>query len=129
PITLMLDDIQWGDAMSRQLLVGVLARLTDVAVLVISTSRPVNEGVFDREDTEFLFLEPLTRPQVLELLTGLGTLPDEPWAADFAPQLHRATTGSPLLVLETLELARERGLLTLEQPGSWTSPRPDALQT
>ncbi|HEU5219678.1 MAG TPA: hypothetical protein VFU23_13545, partial [Gemmatimonadales bacterium] len=62
-----------------------------------------------------------------EFLIGLGVLPTaETWIEGFAAELHHATTGTPLLVLETLKLALDRGTLLFAH-GRWTCPDPAAL--
>jgi hypothetical protein len=121
PLAVLVDDVQWGDAFTRGILSRQLVNASQARVLFVTTSRPVMDGIMERDDTDFLFLEPLDRRQVLELLTSLGTLPETPWAGELAAALHRTSTGSPLLVLETLELAREQALLRVAPPGRWVS--------
>ena len=52
---------------------------------------------------------PLGRDDVAALVESLRALPREPWAGRFPDELHAATGGSPLLVLETLQKARIKG--------------------
>jgi DNA-binding SARP family transcriptional activator len=126
PLALLVDDAHWADPKSRQALGGVIARLGDEPVLLVTTARPTPEGAIGNEATEHVVLGPFTPHEIAALVTSLGTLPAEPWAADFAVRLELATHGSPLLVLETLQLLLERGLLRLGDDG-WRCSDPEAV--
>ncbi|MGD0484339.1 MAG: AAA family ATPase, partial [Gemmatimonadales bacterium] len=126
PLALLVDDAHWADHASRQALGGVVARLGDEPVLLVTTARPTPEGAIGNEATEHVGLEPFTPHEIAAVVTSLGTLPAEPWAADFAVRLELATHGSPLLVLETLQLLLERGLLLLGDDG-WRCSDPEAV--
>ncbi len=127
PIALFVDDIQWCDAESLQVVLGILASIGSHPVLVVTASRPSPEGALVAgEATRTLGLSPLGREQLAALLGSIRTLPLDPWAAALPDQLYRATAGSPLLILETLRLACERGTLGMG-PDSWTCERPEAL--
>lgn len=126
PLALLVDDVHWADHASRQVLAGVAARLGGEPVLLATTARPTPEGVVAGQGAVHLVLEPFTPAEVAALVASLGTLPAEPWAADFAVRLELATHGSPLLVLETLQLLLERDLLHLGDDG-WHCSDPDAV--
>ena len=126
PLALLLDDVHWADPASRQLLGALLARLDGERVLVVTTSRPAARVLPGRDIAERIVLEPLSPLHVAALVTSLGRLPDEPWAADLPARLHAATRGSPLLVLETLQLALEHRWLALAA-GAWSCLAPEAL--
>jgi len=126
PLALLLDDIHWADTSSRHLLTSMLGRLHRHPVLVVSTARPVPEGAFEHPDSEQFVLEPLTAPQVSAFVASLGALPEEPWTLDLAARLCSATHGSPLTLLETLQLGLERGVLTLA-PEGWCCEDPEVL--
>lgn len=125
PFAVLVDDLHWADAESRQLFQSLLPKLGRHRVLVVTADRP-GSGAVMSEDTEWVSLPPLTSQQTAALLASLGVLPAAPWAETFAPGLHAATHGSPLLVTETLRLALERGLLSLDD-GLWDCPDPAAL--
>lgn len=115
---LAIDDVHWIDASSLRVLEGLLSRLGESRVLCLTASRPERRVGGDR--TTVLTLEPLTETQVGLLVAALGALPtDAPWAAQFVTGLHAASRGSPLLVLETLRLALDENLLTLDG-GEWS---------
>lgn len=126
PFALLLDDLHWADQHSLQVLGAVLARLAANQALVLTTTRPVAEGIIERPDTITLALKPLSVADAAALMASLGTLPEEAWASTLAQKLHQATGGNPLLLLETLQLAAEREALCLGDAG-WRSPRPDQL--
>lgn len=113
PLALLLDDVQWTDPESRELLGGLIGRLVKEPVLIVTTARPISEAILDRGDTQHFALEPLTPPQVGAFLSSLAQLPDEPWARDVACRMHRAVRGSPLALLETLQLALERDAMAI----------------
>jgi DNA-binding SARP family transcriptional activator len=127
PLALLLDDLHWLDPSSRDALSGVLSRAEECRVLVVTASRPSRQAALDPGWAERLTLEPLTPPEVSALVASLGALPAERWGARLPELLHASTGGSPLLVLETLQLAVERGTLRLEQD-AWHCPDPAALE-
>jgi DNA-binding SARP family transcriptional activator len=129
PVALLVDDVHWADEASRQLLRSLCARVPDHAVLLATTSRPTQEGVLGGPHTETLTLEPFSAEEIGALLAGLGSLPDgdRDWATGLPHQLVASAAGSPLLVLEALRLALERGWLSLED-GAWDCPDPGRLE-
>ncbi len=117
PFVLVMDDLHWVDRHSYQVLEAVLARLDQVRLLCLTASRP--DRTPTSEAVRVVPLAPLSPSQVASLVTALGALPeDAAWGPDLLRGLHAATEGSPLLVLETLCLAMEEGVLTLEE-GTW----------
>jgi hypothetical protein len=126
PVALLIDDVHWADAQSRQTIVSLLGRLRDQLVLLVSTARPDPEGAIAGSATERLTLEPLSEDETAALLASLGSLPATAWAARLPEELHAATWGSPLLILETLRHALERGWVNLKE-GVWDCPDPARL--
>lgn len=120
PVALLVDDLHWTDPASLQCLQPLFERLHAVAALVVTAARPV-VGLEGIESGQTLTLPPLTRDQVTELLVSLGPLPDAPWAGELPVLLHQNSGGVPLLLLETLELAKDRGTLLLTAAG-WECP-------
>lgn len=120
PFALLLDDVHWADGYSRDALEHAIPRARGTGVLVVLAARP--DGTLPGVEADLdLQLEPLSIEQVDALVCSLGTLPDAPWAHAFAARLESATEGSPLLLLETLQLAIETGWLGLTE-GRWTCP-------
>lgn len=128
PFALLVDDVHWSDSASTQMLLGVLERLGPARLLVVTTARTAREDLMAASASHRLVLEPLTVAQVGALLASLGELPLEDWTDAFVAALHGTTGGSPLLVLETLQLALDRGSLTLDE-GRWACGDPVFLIT
>ncbi|MFN8651667.1 MAG: AAA family ATPase [Gemmatimonadales bacterium] len=126
PVALLLDDLHWSDPASLQCLRPLLERVRTMPALVVTAARPT-PGVPLPDGTEVLTIPPLTPEQVTELLASVAPLPDTPWASALPALLHRNAGGVPLLLLETLQLARDRGRLVLTGDG-WECPDWDALR-
>jgi DNA-binding SARP family transcriptional activator len=109
PLALLVDDVHWADAASAQALGALVNRLAAVAVLVVTAARPVGAVAPAGPDTVTIRLSSLTPGQVLELLGTLGAWHDGPWPRELADALARTSGGSPLLVLETIQLALDHG--------------------
>jgi DNA-binding SARP family transcriptional activator len=124
PFSLLLDDLHWADAYSRDVLDHALRRARFARMLCVLAARP--GGALSVEVSEEIQLAPLTSRQTEALVSNLGSLPGDTWAADFARRLQAAAEGSPLLVLETLQLALETGVLQREN-GNWLCPDEIAL--
>jgi len=122
---LLLDDLHWADTYSRDVLEHAIAHARRARVLFALSARP-GGALASLETDESIELQPLTQQQVETLLSSLASVPNDRWAADFAAQLHAAADGSPLLLLETLQLALERGVLSRVN-GIWSCPDEGAL--
>src|SRR5690606_25919268 len=125
-LALLLDDLHWLDAASRQALSGVLPTLRAPGALLVTAARPVPGAELGGDQTERLSLAPLTPEQVRALTTSLAALPAAPWAESLPAALARSTGGSPLLVLETLQLVMDRGWLGITS-GAWHCEAPAEL--
>lgn len=119
PVALLLDDVHWADAMSRQVLRAMLARLEDLPALVVTTARPGTADDLAAPDAT-LTLAPLTGSETVALLASLASIPAESWWAEFCTALHASCRGVPLLILEMLQLAIERGDLARDESG-WST--------
>ena len=126
PLALLLDDVHWMDHESLQVLAGMLPRLAGASSLVVSAARPFQGRDAVEADAELLALAPLDESQVEALVMSLGPLPDAPWARALVHRLHEASGGSPHLALESLQLALDRGWLTLENH-RWSCADPSRI--
>ncbi len=128
PLALLVDDVHWADPASRTMLASLSGGLGESRVLLVTAGRHGN--VHAGEHVQPLSLDALSADDVRLLLESLARLPspsDGPsWCSGLPERLHAATDGSPLLVLETLQLAIERGALA-RTDGAWHCVDPTAL--
>ncbi|HVX89562.1 MAG TPA: AAA family ATPase [Gemmatimonadales bacterium] len=127
PVALLIDDLHWSDPQSRALLEGVLDRLDGMRALVVTAARATGEGTTHRPDARLVTLAPLDPSAIGALLTSLADLPVAPWADDLAAALHRSTGGTPLDLLETLQLALDAEALAIRD-GGWALLDPPGLE-
>ena len=111
PIALLIDDLHWADPDSRQVIGGLANRLRG-RVLLISASRLTGDEGPPRPDSVCLTLEPLSASSIRALVTSLGLALSNDEMDEVVEALSTATMGSPFLILQTLDLARDRRLLT-----------------
>jgi DNA-binding CsgD family transcriptional regulator/tetratricopeptide (TPR) repeat protein len=122
PVALVIEDLHWADASTRDLLLYLHRALADAPVLLVGTHRtdeigadhPVAALVADlarSPRTERLALEPLDRAEVVELASAiLGTAP----ASDMVEALLARAEGNPFFTEELLAAWPTRG----EVPGT-----------
>ena len=125
-IAIFIDDVQWADGRSRQLLASVIGALDSARVIVVTASRPTVDALASGEQSLTIRLAPLDAGGVSALVASIAALPSEPWAERLPAELCAATGGSPLLILETLQSVIEGGMLERGRPG-WTSAATDRL--
>ncbi|NUM45423.1 MAG: AAA family ATPase, partial [Anaerolineales bacterium] len=109
PGILFLDDLQWADSASVELLSYLVRRLTDFPLLIIVAWR--KEGDTQRLDTLLsesqraglgtkMTLGRLTPEEVAELATGV-------LASEHLPTLYQETEGLPFFIIEYLTATRQ----------------------
>lgn len=126
PATLLVDDLHWADRESQAVLAACADNCGGARLLLVTSSRGAARQFFADELQEVV-LPPLDPRAVTEFIASLGELPDHVWADRLPLLLTGATAGSPLLVLETMQLAMERGLLTLDD-GRWQCTDSEMLE-
>jgi DNA-binding CsgD family transcriptional regulator len=94
PLLCLVDDAQWLDAASADALVFAARRLDADAVAFLFAARDGDLRSFETPGLDTLVVGALSRDESLELL-GRSGLPEE-----VAAELHRATTGNPLALIE-----------------------------
>ncbi|HZX08558.1 ATP-binding protein, partial [Kribbella sp.] len=106
PLVIVVEDLHWADASSRELLVYLVRNLDASAVLLIATMRtgelpsghPTRQLLSElgrRAEVVRLELLPLGRQEVGELLAALDGRAPHPLASS---EIHRRSSGNPLFV-------------------------------
>lgn len=126
PLAVLVDDMHWCDADSRHIVTGVFGSLEKERVLLVVAERPSEASAVLLPNARHVPLARLPLPAVVELLVSVATLPAQSWADALPSRLHRATDGSPLAVLQSLQLARDAGRLSIID-GTWSTDTPEAL--
>lgn len=133
PVVVWLDDLQWCDADTCQLLRYLGRRLEHTPVLWLFT---VTLGELERDapaarlcralraksDVGGLSLSPLTEAEVWEMIREMGHLSTPTGGRRLAGRLHGITSGNPFYLVELLKTMFAQGLLSLDPvTGAWTS--------
>ena len=115
PVVLSFEDMQWADSSLLDFVEYLLDWSRNHAIFVLTLARPdlvdrrPSWGAGRRNFTS-IYLEPLPRSSMFELVTGLVPgLPD-----DVAEQILLRAEGVPLYAVETVRMLIDRGLLVRE---------------
>ncbi|MFC3958950.1 ATP-binding protein [Halovivax cerinus] len=120
PTVLVIEDLQWADAATVDLLAHVCEELSDVPVLLVATYRPsgvADETPLDRRLAERvamdhvveLALDPFDRERTGELVEAEVTRRGVPQS--FVDAVYERTGGNALFVVETVAALLESGAL------------------
>jgi anti-anti-sigma factor len=135
PWFLILDDLQWADPSSLELLRHLGRNLSRMALLVIGTYRdvevarghPLQEAVRDLSALDgyhHIPLDRLDQAGVGRLLTNLW---EQPVPEALTERIYRHTGGNPFYVEEVAKGLVDDGLVALEE-GLWHFPAPEELR-
>ncbi|HMQ53659.1 MAG TPA: BTAD domain-containing putative transcriptional regulator [Anaerolineae bacterium] len=136
PLILILDDLQWLDSSSVNLLFHLGRQLNGVRMLIVGAYRPeeialgrdgerhplesvLNEFRLNGGDIS-LSLEPDNNQAFMAAL--LDSHPNR-LGEDFRQQLYQLSRGHPLFTLELLRDMRDRGDLVQDETGHWVERR------
>ncbi len=109
PVVLVLDDLHWADRSTRDLVVYLVASLSDEPVLIVGTYREEAAGgvpgrlagmvgeLRRHSRVSFRQVRPLARPELADLLAAWA--PDRP---DLEPLVWRHSLGNAFLAEETV---------------------------
>lgn len=116
-VVLAIDDLQWADRDSLMFLTELLT-VSLRNVLVVGAHRagefdPVDAGI-SAPEIRLIDLEPLSRPDVEELLAGASGRSVE--LGDVAAEFHHRTDGNPLQIRQLLYRAQQTGALVPDGP-------------
>lgn len=133
PVLALLDDLQWFDADSCNLVRYLIRRLETAPVLWVLT---VTLGELEREaasarllrvlrakaGVHAIGLATLAETQVREMIAEMSPASAPDLVQRLAGQVHAATSGNPFYVLELLKTLFAQGLLAVEGlTGAWVA--------
>ena len=126
PLVVQLDDAQWFDENSRELLRRMCRQMAGLPVVWLCAARPLDDGTRpELVDPELLSTLGFTHHTLhLEGLdeTAVATFASDrlggPVAPEFAELLHRTTNGNPFYLEQVLAYFRESELLVATE-GTW----------
>ncbi|WP_440770939.1 ATP-binding protein [Natronorubrum sp. DTA28] len=118
PLVLAIDDLQWADTATVELLTHLVETIDEAPLAVICTARPtgpetdgqltwISETVGREESTVRLELGPLDREPITELVER--HVGDRGVPPAFVDAIAEETGGNPLFVVETVEHMLEAG--------------------
>ncbi|HUR94632.1 MAG TPA: AAA family ATPase [Gemmatimonadales bacterium] len=131
PILVLLENLQWFDAESCNLLRYVIRHLEGSPVLWVVT---VTLGELEREapsarllrvlraksSVQVLTLSPLAEAQVTSMIAEMTPASEAGLAQRLGGRVYEATSGNPFYVLELLKTLFSQGLLTTDaNSGAW----------
>jgi len=117
-LLLVIEDIHWADASTRELLDYVARRLRNSRIMLLATYRrdelhrkhpllPTIQGWQRSRLAELIELEPLEPHHVAKMVSGI--LDDTTVGEEFRDFLHARTEGNPFVLEEMLKAALDRG--------------------
>jgi DNA-binding SARP family transcriptional activator len=137
PLVLFVDDLQWCDSDSCNLLRFLIRRTDRASVLWLST---VNLGELEREapaarlcrglraqpHATVIVVGPLTEEDLWKMIREMGHVSTPTGARRFANRIFGVTGGNPFYIIELLKTMFAQGLLAVDDQGEWTASS-DAL--
>jgi hypothetical protein len=132
PLAIVMDDLQWCDEDSCNLLRFITRRLGRAPVLWLGL---LTLGEVERDapasrlcrvlrakaHAEVITIGALTEEEVWQLVREMGHVSTPTGGRRFAARLFRITAGNPFYILELLKTMFAQGLLAMdEQSGEWT---------
>jgi DNA-binding SARP family transcriptional activator len=133
PVLVSVDDLQWCDGDSCNLIRFLTRRTEQAPVLWLGT---VSLGELERDapsarlfrvlraksHARVLTLGPLTEEELWLMIREMGHLSTPTGARRFANRIFSVTAGNPFYVIELLKTMFAQGLLTVEEEsGEWTA--------
>ena len=128
PLVLFVDDLQWADVSTIDMLNYLAVRLSDMRVLVLASYRPSDmalsqhpflgvrrdlhaRGLFEEIPLPFLEVGDIERYLALQF-------PSHHFSPGFASMIHAKTEGSPLFMADLVRYLRNTGGI-VEETGRW----------
>lgn len=127
PLALLIDDLHWCDSVSREILLSALESVEKSRLLVVLAERDYPHSTVSRTYRS-LPLAPLSLQAVTTFVGSVARFPNKGWEGELCERLASRVGGLPLHLLETLQLALQRGALRVAS-GTWELVDQQALQT
>ena len=133
PVVISLDDLQWCDGDSCNLLRFLIRRTEQAPVLWLGT---LSLGELERDapsarlcrvlrakpHASVVSLGPLTEEEIWRMIREMGHVSTPTGARRFANRIFGVTAGNPFYVIELLKTMFAQGLLAVdEESGEWTA--------
>lgn len=113
PLVLVLEDVQWLDPTSRELLARVLPALAESSATVISTRHEREVGGLEEATELVVTIGPLDQERLEQLARSLLRRSPPPWLSSW---LLRRTEGNPLFAEQLVTYLAADGLLGEDAP-------------
>jgi serine/threonine protein kinase/tetratricopeptide (TPR) repeat protein len=132
PLFLLIDDLQWADALSFGFLEFFLkGGLLSQNMLILALYRKEEETehikkLSSAESTTKILLPRLDAAAVTQIVSDMLALPEVP--PYFASYIAAESEGNPFFVAEYLQLSIEEQLLLRDQDGKWRMESDEALR-
>jgi tetratricopeptide (TPR) repeat protein len=133
PVLLFLDDLQWADESTTDLLAYLASKLETMRVLVVATYRP-SELLLNKHPFLQLRLDLKARGICQELEMGFlsreeidsylqAEFPDNSFSSDLSEMIYAKTEGSPLFMINLVSYLRAHQIIAKEA-SRWIITRP-----
>ena len=119
PLALMLDDLHWADAATRQVISLVIARAADFPLMIVVAFRGHAQPV-SRDSVVNFPLLPLRDDEIVDAIRSTGKWPEHADANAFVNALANVCQGVPFAIVERLGLVSDQGLIVYSE-GSWNA--------
>lgn len=121
PVLLVVDDFQWVDAASLELLRSLVDRVADRPLMLLLVARPTAQigTIYSANvDSTIIRLQPLTSEESEALLAALvGPLPS-PFKPALRELITRRAAGNPFFLEEAIHSLIDKGILTKVPQGA-----------
>jgi predicted ATPase len=132
PLILFIDDLQWADVSTIDILAYLAGKFETMRVLVVATYRPsdlllakhpflqIKPELVAHGACREIRLEFLSRPEVESYLAL--EFPDHRFPAEVSALIHARTEGNPLFMSDLVRYLGDQGVI-VKQAGTWTLAR------
>jgi DNA-binding SARP family transcriptional activator len=133
PVVVLLDDLQWCDGDSCNLLRFVARRSEQAPVLWLGTfslgelerdapAARLSRVLRAKQHASVVSLRPLTEEEIWRMIREMGHVSTPTGARRFANRIFGVTAGNPFYVIELLKTMFAQGLLAVDEgSGEWTA--------